>query len=249
MNAPAWLVATPIAHRGLHDRARGVIENSIAAAEAAIARGFPIECDVQLTRDGDAVVFHDFTLDRLTGETGAVIERTGGELAAMTLTGSATDRIPTLTGFRDAIAGRVPLVVEVKSRFDGDLRLTDRTCEVLRGYGGPFCIKSFDPAVVARVRATAPGIVRGIVAESTHDHSSYDRLSPEQKRSLANLLHFEESRPQFLSWNVKDLPVAATYLSRLLGHLPVMAWTVRTPEDRASAERHADQMVFEGFVP
>jgi glycerophosphoryl diester phosphodiesterase len=249
MSAPAWLVATPIAHRGLHDRARGIIENSPSAAEAAIARGFPIECDVQLTRDSDAVVFHDFTLDRLTDQTGAVVERTSAELAELALAGSASDRLPTLRGFLDRIGGRVPLVVEIKSRFDGDMRLTDRTCEVLRGYGGPFCIKSFDPAVVARVRIVAPGITRGIVAESTHDHSSYDRLSPEQKRSLANLLHFEESQPQFVSWHVKDLPVAATYLSRLLGHLPVMAWTVHNPEDRARAERYADQMVFEGFVP
>jgi predicted NAD/FAD-binding protein len=129
------------------------------------------------------------------------------------------------------------------------MRLTDRTCEILRGYRGPFCIKSFDPAVVARVRAMAPGIVRGIVAESTYSHPSYDPLSHDEKHALANLLHFEVSQPQFLSWHVKDLPTAAPYLARLLGRLPVMAWTVRDPEDRARAERYADQMVFEGFLP
>ena len=249
MSTPAWLVAAPIAHRGLHDRAKGIIENTISAADAAIARGFPIECDVQLTRDGDAVVFHDFTLERLTGETGAVAERTGAELSEIAVTGSASDRVPTLTGFLDRIGGRVPLVIEIKSRFDGDMRLTDRTCEILRGYRGPFCIKSFDPAVVAHVRTIAPGIVRGIVAESTYVHPSYDFMSPDQKHALANLLHFEQSQPQFLSWHVKDLPVAAPYLARLLGRLPVMAWTVRDPEDRARAGHYADQMVFEGFLP
>jgi glycerophosphoryl diester phosphodiesterase len=249
MTTPDWLVATPIAHRGLHDRANGIIENTLSAAEAAIARGFPIECDVQLARDGDAVVFHDFTLERLTGETGALVERTGAALSGIAIAGSASDRIPTLAGFLEGIGGRVPLVVEIKSRFDGDMRLTERTCEVLRGYRGPFCIKSFDPAVVAHVRAIAPGIVRGIVAESVYTHPSYDSLTASRKHALANLLHFEESQPQFLSWHVKDLPAAAPYLSRLLGRLPVMAWTVRDPEDRARAASHADQMVFEGFLP
>ena len=249
MSTPAWLVATPIAHRGLHDRANGIIENTSSAAEAAAARGFPIECDVQLTRDRDAVVFHDFTLERLTGETGAVAERTSAALREIAIAGSRSDRIPTLSDFLGRLGGRVPLVIEIKSNFNGDLALADRTCEILRGYGGPFCVKSFDPAVIARVRAIAPGIVRGIVAESTHSHPSYDALDREQKHALANLLHFEDSRPQFLSWRVQDLPDAAPYLARLLGGLPVMAWTVRNPEDRARAARYADQMVFEGFLP
>jgi glycerophosphoryl diester phosphodiesterase len=249
MSTPAWLVATPIAHRGLHDRANGIVENTISAAEAAAARGFPIECDVQLTRDRDAVVFHDFTLERLTGEAGAVAERTSAAIREIAIAGSRSDRIPTLSDFLDRVDGRVPLVIEIKSRFNGDVALADRTCEILRGYSGPFCVKSFDPAVIARVRAIAPGIVRGIVAESTHSHSSYDALNREQKHALANLLHFEDSQPQFLSWRVQDLPAAAPYLARLLGRLPVMAWTVRDPDDRARAERYADQMVFEGFLP
>jgi glycerophosphoryl diester phosphodiesterase len=249
MTTPAWLVATPIAHRGLHDRSNGIVENTISAAEAAIARGFPIECDIQLTSDGDAVVFHDFTLDRLTREAGPVARRTGASLSETAIMGSAKDRIPTLTGFLERIGGRVPLVIEIKSRFDGDMRLTDRTCEVLRAYRGPFCVKSFDPSVIAHLRKNAPGILRGIVAESTYSHPSYDFMTADRKHALANLLHFEESQPQFLSWHVKDLPDAPPYLARLLGRLPVMAWTVRNAEDRALAERHADQMVFEGFLP
>ena len=129
------------------------------------------------------------------------------------------------------------------------MSLTRRTCEILAGYRGPVCVKSFDPAVIATVRAIAPDLTRGIVAESHHGDKSYGRLTPEQKHSLGNLLHFEASQPHFLSWKVADLPTAAPYLARLLGKLPLMTWTVRTPEERERAGKHADQMVFEGFVP
>lgn len=250
MRAEPWLTARPIAHRGLHDLASGVIENSLSAAQAAIDGGFAIECDVQLSADEEALVFHDFTLDRLTGAEGRVDARKAAELAGIVLTGSG-DRIPTLTGFLDAIGGRTPLVIEIKSRFDGDLRLARRTAEIVAGYKGqPIVLKSFDPAVVAALRELAPGFARGIVAMSAYDaYRDYDPLSTAQKHALANLLHFEESRPDFVSWKVADLPTAAPFLCRKGLGLPLMSWTVRTPEDRARAAEHADQMVFEGFRP
>jgi glycerophosphoryl diester phosphodiesterase len=245
----SWIVARPIAHRGLHDKANGIIENTITAADAAIAGGFAIECDVQLTADGDAVVFHDFTLDRLTAQKGAVEQRTAADLERVAIAGSRSDTIPSLKSFLDRIGGRVPLVVEIKSRFDSNMALTKRTCQILADYSGPVVVKSFDPAIVAAVRVIAPTIVRGIVAESSHTDRSYDSLTPDQKHSLANLLHFEESQPQFISWHVKDLPAAPPYLCKVLGKIPVMTWTVRTPADRERAVKHADQMVFEGFRP
>lgn len=244
-----WLVARPIAHRGLHDLAVGVIENSPSAATAAIAGNFGIECDVQLTADGEAVVFHDFVLDRLTGETGAVVARKAAELGAITLKGS-NDRILTLSAFLDLIGGRVPLVIEIKSRFDGNLALTKRTVEVLAGYKGhPIVIKSFDPEIVTALRELAPEIPRGIVAMNAYDYGDYDKLSTERKHALANLLHFTESRPDFISWKVTDLDSAAPYLCRNALGLPLMSWTVRTPEERQRAAAMADQMVFEGFRP
>lgn len=244
-----WLVARPIAHRGLHDLAAGVIENSPSAAQAAIAGGFGIECDVQLTADGEAVVFHDFVLDRLTGETGAVVERKAEALSAITLKGS-NDPILTLSAFLDLIGGRVPLVIEIKSRFDGNLALTRRTVEVVAGYRDhPIVIKSFDPAIVTALRELAPDIPRGIVAMNAYDYGDYDRLSPERKHALANLLHFTESRPHFLSWKVVDLESAAPYLCRNALGLPLTSWTVRTPDERQRAAKYADQMVFEGFRP
>ena len=247
--APSWLTARPIAHRGLHDRAAGIPENTLAAARAAVARGFAIECDVQLTADGEAVVFHDFALGRLTERSEPVASLTTAELARLAVAGT-DETITPLPAFLAAIGGAVPLVVEIKSRFDGDLALTRRVAEVASGYDGPLALKSFDPRVVAALRALVPErIPRGIVAESSQDDPAYAALPESERRALANLLHLEETRPDFLSWRVDDLPCAATYLGRLLGHLPVMAWTVRNPDQRARAEAHADQMVFEGFVP
>ncbi|MBM6594202.1 glycerophosphodiester phosphodiesterase family protein [Microvirga pudoricolor] len=249
MSTPSWLVAKPIAHRGLHNKANGIVENTISAAEAAIGHGFPIECDVQLTADGEAIVFHDFDLNRLTAEQGKVVDRTLASLTTIAIAGSASDRIPSLKGFLDTIDGRVPLVIEIKSLFNGDMRLTERVCAVLAEYRGPFVLKSFDPDIVAHVRKIAPDVTRGIIAQLEYNSSSDGFLSPEKKHAFANLLHFPESQPQFLSWHVKDLPSAVPNLFRHLGHLPVMTWTVRNPEDRARAEAYADQMVFEGFLP
>lgn len=250
MSTPSWLVAKPIAHRGLHDKANGVIENTLSAAEAAIARGFPIELDVQLTADNEAIVFHDFDLARLTDATGPVVERRLADLTGIGISGSkGGDKIPSLKQFLDTIAGRVPLVIEIKSRFDGDVRLTKRVCEILADYKGPFVVKSFDPFVVTTLRTSAPTITRGIIGELHFASKGDSFMSPELKHRLANLLHFSESQPQFVSWKVDDLPCAGPYLCKVLGNLPVMTWTVRNPEQRARAEKHADQMVFEGFIP
>ena len=248
MSAPAWLVARPIAHRGLHDRSAGIIENTLSAAEAAIQGGFAIECDVQDTAEGEAVVFHDHTLERLTGEKGAVRARRARDLTGLAIA-STRDHIPTLHTFLARIAGRTPLVIEIKSRFDGDMALTRRTIEVARGYAGPVALKSFDPAVVATLREAAPDLPRGIVAESRYDDPEWDKLAADKKRELVNLLHFPLTQPDFLSWRVHDLPSAAPFLCRHLARIPVMTWTVRSDEDRRRADAHADQMVFEGFRP
>jgi glycerophosphoryl diester phosphodiesterase len=250
MSTPSWLVAKPIAHRGLHNKAEGIIENTISAAEAAIARGFPIELDVQLTADNEAVVFHDFELGRLTGETGLLVERRISALTGIGISGAAKgDKIPSFKDYLSTIAGRTPLVIEIKSKFNGDMRLTKRVIEILAEYNGPFVVKSFDPDIVAYLRENAPRITRGFIGELEYASKSDSFLTPEAKHRMANLLHFSETQPHFLSWRVKDIPCASTHLSRILGNLPVMTWTVRNPEDRAKAEKHADQMVFEDFLP
>ena len=248
MTAPGWLVARPIAHRGLHDRAAGRVENTISAAAAAVAGRFAIECDVQLSADGEAMVFHDHELGRLTTEHGAVRDRSAAALAALPV-GGTQDRIPSLAAFLDAIAGRTPLVVEIKSRFDGDERLARRVVEVLAGRSpAQVAVKSFDPAVVALMRRLAPDLPRGIVGQSGYDGAEYAPLSPEARRAMANLLHWPQTAPDFLSWRHADLPSAAAFLPRHLAGVPVMTWTIRDEAAAEAARRHADQIVFEGFV-
>jgi glycerophosphoryl diester phosphodiesterase len=245
-NAPAWLTARPIAHRGLHDRDAGVIENGIAAAHAAINAGYAIECDVQGTADGEVVVFHDHTLERLTGETGTVGARSLAQLAALELTGGG-EKIPSLAQFLQTVSGRTPLVVEIKSRFDGDPAAARRTLATLESYDGPVCVKSFDPDTVALLRAEAPHLPRGIVAQA--DFGDEDRISRERLREMENLLHFPRTQPDFVSWHVGDLPHAAPFLCRTLRGMPLMTWTVRDAETARAALAHADQIVFEGFEP
>lgn len=247
-NAPAWLTARPIAHRGLHDRAAGIPENTLAAARAAIAGGYAIECDVQISADGEAMVFHDEALGRLTGAVALVAETRADALQSLAVAGSS-ETIPTLPDTLAAIAGRVPLVVEVKSRFTGDLRLVERVAAIVAEYDGPVAVKSFDPALIEAFAGLAPRIPRGIVGETSQDDPAYALMTESLRHSLANLLHLEASRPDFLSWRVDDLPCAATFLSRHLGRMPVMTWTVRNPDQRQRAHEHADQMVFEGFRP
>jgi glycerophosphoryl diester phosphodiesterase len=245
------LMSRPIAHRGLHNRSQGVIENSHAAFSAAVAGNFGIECDVQITRDGDAVVFHDYDLDRLTGDSGRVDSRTAAELKTIALTGStAKDAIFSLSSMLDLVAGKVPVVVEIKSRFDGDLRLTRRVAEVLKHYPDhPVTIESFDPRIVTALRMMAPDIPRGYVGMAGYEYEDYATVPEDEKRAMAHLLHFNEMKPDFISWNIKDLPHAAPFLCRAALGIPVSAWTVRTSEDVAKASVFADQIVFEGFVP
>lgn len=243
-----WLVARPIAHRGLHDADKGIVENTASAFAAAIEHGFAIECDIQLSADGEAVIFHDATLERLTSGSGRVADLSVAALKAIPFT-AGSDRIQTLPEMLEQVAGRVTLVIEIKSSWNGDMRLADRAIEILSRYQGPFAVKSFDPSIVRRLRERAPGITRGIVADRTEDLSHWGFLPASRRRSLRHLLHFPQTRPDFVSYHVKALPAAAPLLAKWVLGRPLMSWTVRTPKDLATARRWADQIVFEGFVP
>jgi len=144
LNAPAWLTAQPIAHRGLHDEARGIIENSIAAAAAAIAKNYAIECDVQCTKDGEAVVFHDFALDGLTLAKGDIFSFTTAEVTRLAYR-EGGGRIVALPDFLAEVGGRVPLIIEIKSRFNGDMRLAARVASLAAAYPGPVANTEFRP--------------------------------------------------------------------------------------------------------
>ena len=245
-NAPAWLTARPIAHRGLHDKTAGIVENTVSAAQAAIVRGYAVECDVQLTADGEAVVFHDATTGRLL-QTGAVVAEASAAFLAALAFKSGADHVPTLAHFLAAIGGRVPLICEIKSGFDGDMRLTDRALAVGAAYAGPLAFKSFDPAVIAHLRALRADQPLGIVAERRYDDPEWDFLGATRKFELSNFLHFPQTRPDFLSFWIEDLPSAVPLLCRAGLGLPVMSWTIRTKEQQEKARLWADQIVFEGL--
>jgi glycerophosphoryl diester phosphodiesterase len=249
LNAPPWLTARPIAHRGLHDVSQGVVENTLAAAEAAAAANLAIECDVQASADGEAMVFHDTDLDRLTHSTGPLAQKTAREIGGIVFR-SSREKIPTFHELLDRIAGRTPIICEIKSAFDGDTRLADQIAQYAVGYGGPLALKSFDPTIIAHLRRHAhpPPCPLGVVAEAKYNHEDWRVLSAEQKIIFANFLHYPETRPDFLSYCVDDLPNATPFLLRMLSATPIMAWTVRTQVQKRLAARWADQIVFEGTL-
>jgi glycerophosphoryl diester phosphodiesterase len=248
VRAPDWLTARPVAHRGLHDATRGVIENMPAAAQAAVAGNFAIECDVQRTSDGEAMVHHDDELGRLTKGSGALLHKTAAELKAVSFKDTA-ERMMTLSDLCTLVAGRVPLVIEVKSHFDGDRRLVKRMAEVLSSYDGPAVGMSFDPDQVMALRELMPSRPRGIVAEREYTAEDWPEASPAQRRGMTHLRHFCRTQPNFVAYWVNELPAAAPWIARNIFGCPLLTWTVRTPEQRSRAARYADQMIFEGFLP
>jgi glycerophosphoryl diester phosphodiesterase len=248
MRAPDWLTARPVAHRGLHDATRGIIENMPGAAAAAIAGNFAIECDIQLTADGEAMVHHDDELGRLTQGSGALLGKTSVQLKQVVFN-DTPERMMSLGELCALVAGRVPLVIEVKSHFDGDRKLVTRMAEVLASYDGPAAGMSFDPHQVMALRELMPFRPRGIVAEREYTEAEWPEPTPEQRRGMLHLRHAFRTRPHFVAYWVDELPAVAPWIARNIFGCPLLTWTVRTPEQRANAARHADQMIFEGFCP
>jgi glycerophosphoryl diester phosphodiesterase len=248
MRAPDWLTARPVAHRGLHDRARGIIENMPAAAAAAVAGNFAIECDIQLSADGEAMVHHDDALGRLTAGSNTLRSKTAAELKQVVFKDTA-EKMMSLGDLCALVAGRVPLVIELKSHFDGDRRLVGRMAEVLASYDGPAVGMSFDPDQVVALRDLMPSRPRGIVAERSYTEADWPEATLEQRRGMLHLRHAFRTLPHFVAYWVDELPAAAPWIARNVFGCPLLTWTVRTPEQQANAARHADQMIFEGFRP
>jgi glycerophosphoryl diester phosphodiesterase len=248
LSAPDWLTARPVAHRGLHDAKSGIVENMPAAAQAAVTGNFAIECDIQLSADGEAMVHHDGALGRLTEGSGRLRDKTAAELKSVPFK-ATTERMMTLADLCDLVAGRVPLVIEVKSVFDGDRKLVKRMAEVLSSYQGPAVGMSFDPDQVMALSELIPSCPRGIVAERHYTAEDWPEASPAQRRDMTHLRHFFRTRPDFVAYYVDELPSLAPWLARNVFGCPLLTWTVRTAAQRARAAQYADQMIFEGFVP
>jgi glycerophosphoryl diester phosphodiesterase len=231
MPAPAdlrdsWLTRTPIAHRGLHDLADACPENSLAAFERSCAMGFPIELDVRLSRDAHVVVFHDRSLQRLTGERGRVEDRAAAEVTAMPLLGTS-EHVPLLRDVLDLVAARVPLLIELKSAALSPA-LERGVLDTLQGFDGDVAIQSFSRRSVWRLDRY----------EVTHAVGHLSR-----RRTLPAVV-----RPAFYGCAVEGLPSRAVQRRRAAGSV-VLAWTVRSREQAAHALRHVDNVIFEGYLP
>ena len=241
-----WLTARPVAHRGLHGN--GVAENSLSAAAAALAADYAIEVDLQLSKDGEVIVFHDETLDRMTAEKGDVVARTTAELKVIRLKDTG-DTIPTLAELLALVGGRVPLVLELKSPWNGDTQLARKVADRLAGYEGPVAVMSFDPDLVAALKDHAPGLPRVIVAERRYIHPYWNFLTANKKRYLGLLLHLLRTKPHFVAYAQFDTPAIAPLIARYAFGMPLLSWTVRTEKERAHVSRWVDQIIFEHIRP
>lgn len=230
---PDWLTARPYAHRGLHGG--GVLENSRAAFQAAIAAGHGIELDVQASRCGTAFVFHDDGLDRLSGESGPVGDRDDAELRQIRLEGSS-ETIPPLDEILVLVAGRVPVLIEVKARGSARRALCESVAASLDKYSGPAAAMSFDPRVGAWFAGHRPHLVRGLVVSA----QSKGRVRGKAERAWS----VWRARPDFIACDISDLPSAFAARQRALGRA-ILTWTCRSEEERARAERWADQIIYE----
>jgi glycerophosphoryl diester phosphodiesterase len=242
-----WL-KRPIAHRGLHDQAKGIVENSASAVRAAMGAGLAVEVDLQCAANHMPIVFHDATLDRLTAETGPVAARDAGALSKIPLRNSA-DCILSLPALLTLVNGHVPLILEVKSNWMRDGKFEANIAKMLEPYPGPVAVMSFDPYSMAAFREVAPHLPRGLVSERFDDDKYWSHLSAWQRLAMRNLLTSAIARPNFIAYDIRALPALAPLVARFLFGLPLITWTVRTKEERERALRYADAMIFEGIAP
>ena len=246
---PRDFLTRPIAHRAFHDVAEGRPENSRAAVQAAVSRGYGIEIDVQLTRDDRAVVFHDYELQRLTDGFGRVRTRMASDLSTLKLKGSF-ETVPDLPEILSLVSGQVPVLIEIKDQ-DGALGedvgpLEAAVAASLDGYSGPVAVMSFNPHSVSAMQALAPSVPRGLVTDAflpVNWTAPADRLS-----ALSAIVDFDRVGASFISHNHRHLsmPAVADLKAR---DVPVLCWTIRSPEEEAVARRIADNVTFEGYSP
>lgn len=246
---PPGFLRLPFAHRGLHDRSARRVENSPAAFRAAIDAGYGIEMDLQLSADGEAMVFHDQRLDRLTLEKGPVVARTAADLGRIRLRDS-NDTIPTLTEVLALVDGRVPLLIELKDHTEQlvatDGRLEEATARALAGYGGQVALMSFNPHCIAQMARLAPGLPRGLTT-AAYDLRSWYPLDSATRSRLRAIPDYESTGSSFISHEARDLARPRVLALKDQG-AAVLCWTIRSPAAEARARGIADTITFEGYL-
>lgn len=247
MTLPASFYSTPLAHRALHDVTAGRPENSRAAINAAIDAGYGIEIDVQLSADGAAMVFHDYALERLTGTVGAVRLHSAATLADIALTGG-DEGIPDLPEMLDLVAGRVPLVIEIKDQ-DGAMGpdvgpLETATAAALKGYRGDVAVMSFNPHAVARMAELLPDTPRGLVTSAyRYEDWPLSRATCDQLREIPD---YDRVGASFISHEVDDLSRGRVADLKAAGAM-ICCWTVRDAKTEAQARKVVHNITFEGY--
>ena len=230
-----WLIKRPIAHRGLHDAEAGVPENTLEAVRQAIAKDYAVEVDLQPSADRTPMVFHDYRLERLTGQDGNVRDQTAAQLANYTV-GGKKSRIPTLKELLATVDGKVPLVIELKGQFGMDEGFVPAVIEELKPYRGNVALMSFNHWLISEIHAIDPAQPLGLVAEG--DDGEYPR-----HQMIAQACDVD-----FVSYALDELDCRFVREFSETGR-PVISWTVKSPADAARSAKFARQITFEGFLP
>ncbi len=226
------------AHRGLHGG--GVPENSLEAFELACKAGYGIELDIQLSRDGEVMVFHDYTLSRMTGCNKRLCELDAAELSALSLAGTEQG-IPTLREVLALVDGRVPILVELKGE-SFDTSLCPKAAKLLKEYNGRFCIESFNPLLVKEMKRLLSNAFCGLLYTNT--------VRDKKSKSLLNIvittmaLNFV-CKPNFISYNEVDRESFPVKLSTKFYRTPKFVWTVRSCESLDKAHELGELPIFE----
>lgn len=240
-NVVDWLSEAPFAHRGLHSS--GIPENSMPAFEAAAGAGYGIELDIHGTVDGHLIVFHDDSTLRMTGQDFHVTQVESGVLSGLRLDGTQY-QIPLFEDVIARIAGRVPILIEIKPGTPMD-QAGPPLLRILDGYVGPTAIQSFDPRIIRWVKEYAPHVIRGQLSGSF----SRGELSLPKKWLLRSMAWNAVTRPQFIAFDVDSMPSIGVQLWRSLLRIPLLLWTVRTEEQAKKAERYGANLIFEDLRP
>ena len=236
----SWIGSMPIAHRGLHNE--DIPENSLASFKNAIKHKCPIELDVTCIADGTPVVFHDERLARMTGKDGFITNASLDDISKITLVGSK-EKIPTLAQALDTIAGKVPVLIEIKN-FGRVGMLEKAVWKCLQGYKGEYAVMSFNPNVLEWFKINAPKIKRGQLSSFFRDKEITGLRRFYLKRMLFNK---KVSEPNFIVYNADDMP--NKYVKKYIGKLPVIACCVRSEHEENRLVDYCNNFVFDNYIP
>ncbi len=234
------------AHRGLYNKKKGIQENTMTAFRRAVNAGYGIELDVQQSRDGEVVVFHDFDLKRICGMEGQVSDFTWEELQSFPIMGTE-ERIPRLRDVLRMVNGRVPLLVEMKLKsreFGGGV--CAGADKLLRRYQGEYVIESFHPWALLWYRRHHPEVCRGQLSMNfERQEASYTPAHYMVRHLMMNFL----GRPDFIAYDVRDSASVSRNVCRKLFGAPCAAWTIKSQKQLSRARKQFDAYIFEGFFP